>query len=128
VGAGPACVHAKQDTGPVVGLRPARTGIDFDIGVVAVGFARQKRLKLGPVGAQLERLQHGARFFDQALVAFQVTQLGELDGVLEFLFDGSHGFDRGRQLGALARHSLRLFRIVPQRRIFDPGIELIETS
>ena len=37
---GPARVHAQQHLRPVLGFRAAGTGMDFEIAVIAVGFAR----------------------------------------------------------------------------------------
>ncbi len=128
VSGGPARIHAQQDAGPVVGLGAAGARIDFHIGVIAVRLARQQGLELGTAGARLQPLEHGARFLDQAFVAFHVAQLGELDGVLEVLFQRFDGVDRARQLRALAVDRLGLFGIVPQRRILDAGIEFVETS
>jgi len=36
------------------------------------------------------------------------------------------GLDLGGQPGALAHHRLGVFRLVPQRRVLDPGVQLIE--
>ena len=42
---GPARVHAKQHLGPVLAFGAAGAGMDFEIGVVAVGLARQHRFQ-----------------------------------------------------------------------------------
>src|SRR5687767_9168652 len=47
VGVGPARVHPLEDLGPVLGLGAAGAGVDLDIGVVAVGLAREQGLELG---------------------------------------------------------------------------------
>ncbi len=128
MGGRPARIHAQQDAGPVVGLGAAGAGIDFHIGVVAVGFARQQGFEFGAAGAGLQALEHVARFVDQALIALHVAQLGEFDDVLQVLFHGADRFDRSRKLGAFLVDRLGFFRIVPQRRILDAGIEFVETS
>ena len=51
---GPARVHAHQHVGPVLALGAAGAGMHFEIGVVAVGLARQQRLELAPRGFGLE--------------------------------------------------------------------------
>jgi hypothetical protein len=47
---GPARVHAQQHLGPVLALGAAGAGMDFEIGIVGVGLARQQRLELAPRG------------------------------------------------------------------------------
>ena len=49
---GPAAVHALEHVGPVLALGAAGAGMDFEIGVEAVGLARQQRLDL-PAGRLL---------------------------------------------------------------------------
>src|SRR6516162_1823165 len=56
---GPARIHAKQHAGPVLALGAARAGMDLEIGIVAVGFARQQRLQLAPRHLRLELVQRG---------------------------------------------------------------------
>ena len=53
---GPARVHAKQHAGPVLALGAAGAGVHLEIGVVAVGLARQQRLELAARGLGLELL------------------------------------------------------------------------
>ena len=43
---GPARVHARQHLGPVLRFGAAGAGVDFEVGVVAVGLARQQALQL----------------------------------------------------------------------------------
>ncbi len=42
----PARIHAQQHRGPVLALGAAGAGMDFEIGVEAIGLARQQRLQL----------------------------------------------------------------------------------
>ena len=41
---------------------------------------------------------------------------------------GGHRLHAVRELGALARDRLRLVRLVPQRRVLDPGVQFVETA
>ena len=43
---GPARVHAQQHVGPILALGAARAGVDFQIGVIGVGLARQHGFEL----------------------------------------------------------------------------------
>ena len=53
---GPARVHAQQHLRPVLAFGAAGAGVDFEIGVVGVGLAREQRLDL----AALRILRAGA--------------------------------------------------------------------
>ena len=52
---GPAHIHAQQHARPVAALGAAGAGMHFDIGVVAVRFARQQRLELAALALGLQR-------------------------------------------------------------------------
>ncbi len=125
---GPTRIHAQQDPRPIVGLGSASAGIDFEIGVVAVGFTGQQGLELGAAGIGLDAFQQLARFVDQAFVAFEIAELGKFDGVLKILFERFYRIDRSSQLIALAHQGLGRLRLVPQGRILGAGIEFIEMS
>src|SRR5690606_35228578 len=47
---GPALIHALEHLGPVLALGAARTGVDLDIGVVAIRLAGEQRRHLVAVG------------------------------------------------------------------------------
>ncbi len=42
----PAHIHAQQHLGPVLRLGPARAGMDLEIAVIGVGFAREQAFEL----------------------------------------------------------------------------------
>ena len=65
---GPARVHAQQHRGPVLALGAAGAGMDFEIGVEAVGLAGQQRFELAARDFLLQRLQRGLGFGDDALI------------------------------------------------------------
>lgn len=109
-------------------LGAASAGIDFQVGVVAVRLAGQKRFQLGATGAGFERFQHLARLVDQAVIAFQIAQFGEFQRVFQLLLDAQHSVHGRGQFGAFARNLLSLFGLVPQRRVFDPRVQFVETA
>jgi hypothetical protein len=123
---GPARIHAQQHAGPVVGLGAAGAGVHFQIGVVAVGLAGQQGLQLGSRGAVLDALQLGARLFQRRLVAFLVGHFGEHDALLQPGFHLADGVDLRLEARTVARHGLGGLRVVPQRRVLDPRVQLIE--
>ena len=59
---GPAAIHAAEDFGPVLAFGATGAGVDFQIGVAGIGFARQQRLDLVLVCALGQRLQRGDGF------------------------------------------------------------------
>ena len=126
VALGPAGVHPLQHAGPVLALGAAGAGIDLDIAVVGVGLAGQQCRHLVAVGAVGKLGQSGDAVVDQGGVAFRLGHGDQLDRVLQFAFDLAGGADRFFQALALAHDLLRRLGVIPQRRILDLGIELVE--
>ena len=56
---GPARVHAQQHRGPVLAFGAAGAGVDFEIGVEAVGFAAEQRFELAAGDFLLQGFQRG---------------------------------------------------------------------
>src|SRR3546814_3993766 len=57
-----------------------------------------------------------------------LAQLGQREGVIQFAFDAMELLQRVLQMGALAHHLLGPLGIVPQRRVFRLGVQLIEAQ
>ena len=72
---GPARVHAQQHRGPVLALGAAGAGVDFEIGVVGVGLAREHRLDLARPDLARQRADRGLGLLDDRLVAFFLAEL-----------------------------------------------------
>src|SRR6516165_9868648 len=53
---GPARVHAQQHLGPVLALSAPRAGVNLEIAIQAIGFARQQRFQFPPRDFLLEAL------------------------------------------------------------------------
>ena len=123
---GPAAVHALEHFGPVLAFGAAGAGMDFDIGVVGVGFAREQRPDLVFFGARRERRQRGNRLIDHRLIAFHFGEFDQLGGVGAFTFDRARRGDCRIEPLPLAHHFLRRLGAVPQRRVLDLGIEFVE--
>jgi len=128
VGLGPARVHAQQHARPVVGLGAAGAGVHFQIGVVAVGLAGQQGFQLGAGGAILDAAQLFAGVFEGGFIAFLIGHIGQHDAFFQISLQRTDAVDLGFQTRAIAADSLSLFRVVPQGRILDPCIQLIELS
>jgi hypothetical protein len=97
--------------------------VDFEIAVVAVGLAREQafELALGSLVAQFFERRLG--FLDDALVAFGLAQLDELDRVAIILLDALVAADQVLEAGALAGYFLRRLGIIPESRVFDLGVQ-----
>jgi hypothetical protein len=100
--------------------------VDFDIGVVGVGLAREQGLDLVLFGARGENAERSHGFIAQRRIAFHIGEFDQFGGVSAFLFDRTRRGDRLVEAAAFAHHLLRRARIVPQRRVFDLGIEFVE--
>ena len=76
--------------GPVLAFGAAGAGMDFEIGVVAVGLAGEQRSR--PGGARVLGLSCRDRRLglgDDAVVALGLAQLDQLDIVVELALDAS---------------------------------------
>ncbi len=102
--------------------------MDFEIGVAGVCLARKQGLDLVLIRPVGERLQRGDGFVHQILVTFGFGHFDEFGGIGLLAVDSAGRADRRVEPGALAHHLLRLLLIVPQGRILDPGVQLIELS
>src|SRR3546814_7787136 len=85
-------------------------------------------LELALGGARLQGLELALRLVDAGLVALGLAQLGQREGVIQFAFDAMELLQRALQMGALAHHLLGPLGIVPQRRVFRLGVQLIEAQ
>ena len=78
----PARIHAQQHVGPVLAFGAACTGVDLQIGIGAVGFARKQRLDfvaVGAVGQPGERIEPftldiGIAFGSGAIIAIVLVR------------------------------------------------------
>ena len=123
---GPARVHAQQHAGPVLAFGAAGAGMDFEIGVVGVGFARQQRFELAPRGLGLERLEHRLGLGDDALILLGIAELDHGDLVVEIALDPADGVELIVERVALLHHALGAGGVVPERRIFGLRVQLGE--
>ncbi len=121
---GPARVHAQQHLGPVLAFGAAGTGMDFEIGIELVGFARQQRLKLAPRDLLLQVLQRILGFDNDARIVLGFAELDHVDIVLELALDLADAGQRILQRGALLHQPLGFLGVVPEIGIFRELIQL----
>ena len=116
----PARVHAQEDIGPVLALCAAGAGMDFEIGVVAVGLAGQHRFYLAAGGLGAQDPQGVLGFLDNIAVALFLTQFDEIDRILHLLLESAHAGDAVIEMLAFPHQFLRFG---PHRsRGLDPRI------
>jgi hypothetical protein len=118
---GPAHVKAQQHLRPVLRFRSARPRVDLDIGIVAVGLARQQRLE----PALLRGLRRAWRsWLGSATLAASSLRLAELEQgqrVVELAHQPLDRADAALELRLLAQGRLRLGLVGPQRRVGGGG-------
>ncbi len=124
---GPADVHARQHSGPVLALGAAGAGVDFEKGIIGVGLAGKQRLDLLAGDLVLEHTQRSFGFGDDRLIAFGLAELDEAGVVADRSLEAEHLVDAAFELLARAHEALRLLRIVPERGVFGPGVQLGES-
>ena len=125
---GPAGIHALQHLRPVLAFGATSAGIDFDIGVIGVGLPREQRLDLVGIGTVGEFGEGRNDIVDHRGVAFGFGDFDEAGIVLQLAFDLAGGGHRLIETTAFAHHFLRGLGIIPQRRVLDPGVQLVETA
>ena len=74
---GPADVHAHEHVGPILALRAAGAGMDFEKRVVPVRLAGEQRLDLTARGLGLHAADRDLAFMDGGLVALGVAELDQ---------------------------------------------------
>ena len=115
-----------QHLGPVLAFGAACSSIDLDISVVGVGLAGEQRGDLVAVGALGELGEAADRIVDQGVVAFRLGKLHQLGSVGELALERPRRADRLFEPAPLAHHVLRRLGIVPQRRVFDLCVQLLQ--
>ena len=123
---GPARVHAQQHAGPVLALGAAGAGMDFEIGVVGVGLARQQRFELAPRGFGLEPLERAFGFGDDALILLGLAEFDHADVIVELALDPADGVELVLERVALLHHALGACGVVPEVGVFGLRVQFGE--
>ena len=125
---GPACVHAHQHAGPILALRAARAGMDFEIGIVLIGFAREQGLDLAACGFGLKGSDRLFGIGNDGRIAFRLAHLDQHNGVIKVGFETPDRRETIFKLGPLAHEFLRVLRIVPEFGAFDECVEFAQSA
>ena len=125
---GPALIHAQQHRGPILAFGTTSAAVDFDIGVVVVGFARQQGGHLVHLRLRGQRLQSRNAIIGQRLVPFHFGELDQLARIGQVTLDSARGGYGPVQPTTLGHQRLGGLGIVPQLRVFNPRVQFIETA
>ena len=122
----PARVHAQKHLRPVLALGAAGAGVDFEIGVVVVGLAREQRLDLPARHFLGEALDRRLGLGDDRPASPSASP----SSIRPILSSSSrsvflHGGDRVVEVLALAHDRLRLLGPVPEVGALDAGVQLL---
>ena len=123
---GPARVHAHEHVGPVLALGAAGAGMDLEVGVVAVGLARQQRLELAPGDVRLEPPQRVLGVGDDGAVLLGLAELDHGELVVELLLDAPDGGELVLERGALLHQALRALLVVPESGVLGLLVQLLK--
>jgi len=128
VGFRPAGIHPQQHLGPILRLGAPRPGMDFEITVIGVGFARQQALELASRSLRAQLLERRLGLGDDCRFALGLAKLDQLAGLFDLALDPPVAPDRLVEAGALTQQLLRRSGIVPQLRILGLRVQLGEAS
>ncbi len=124
----PAHVHAHQHIRPVLALSAAGAGMHFEVTVIGIGLARQKRFQLAAGHLGLEASERGFGLADGLVVLFRLAELDKRELILEFLLDAADRLELIVQRITLAHHALRARLIVPEIGVFQFLVQFGEAS
>ena len=96
--------------------------MDFDVAVIAIGFACEERFDFGLARFFARGFERGFSFADNIGVAFGFAHLDQFDIVVERGFEAKIGIDRIFKTRALAHQVLRLGGVVPEIGVFGLGV------
>ena len=121
---GPARIHAQQHRGPVLALGAAGAGVDFEIGVEAVGLAAEQRFEFAARDFLLQGFQRGLGLGHHACIVLGLAELDHADIVLKLALDLADAAERVLQRGPLLHQLLRLLGIVPEIGVLGELVQL----
>ena len=98
--------------------------MNLEIGIEAVGLARQQRLELAAGDFLLQIFQRGLGLGDHGLVVLGLAEFDHADIVLELALDLADAAERILQRGPLLHQLLRLLGIVPEIGVFGELVQL----
>ena len=100
----------------------------FEVTVIGIGLARQKRFQLAAGHLGLEASERGFGLADGLVVLFRLAELDKRELILEFLLDAADRLELIVQRITLAHHVLRARLIVPEIGVFRFLVQFGEAS
>ena len=123
---GPAHIHPGQHICPVAGFGAACAGIDFKKRIVGVRFAIQQRLQLLGGCDLFQGLQRCLGLGHDLCIILGFAHRDQLDIIRQLGLYAIMCLQRVDQRLTVLHKLLRLVVIVPEGRIFDAGVELLQ--
>ena len=124
----PAGIHALKHFGPILAFRAPCTCVDFDISVITVRFARQQSCNFIDFGFGRKRTKAGQCLITQRRVTFHIGKFHQLNGIVAIPFNRAGGVNRVVQTAAFAHHFLSGLGVIPERLVFHPRVQFIQTA
>ena len=100
----------------------------FEIGIEAIGLARQQRFQLAARDFLLQGFERVLGLDHHAFVVLGFAERDHFDIVVELTLDLADAFERIHQRGALLHQLLGLLGIVPEIGIFGELVQLGKAS
>ena len=98
--------------------------MDFEIGIVVIGFARQQRFELAARHFGLELAQARFGLGDDLLILLRLAELDQRHLIVELLLDARQRGEIVVERGALLHHAAGALRIVPELGVFGLQVQL----
>ena len=98
--------------------------MDFEIGIVGVGLAREQALELALAGFRAQPRQRRLGLGKDRLIVLGLGELDQAQRVIELALDLAIALDAALEPRALAQQRLRRRGLVPEGRTLDEGVEL----
>ena len=124
----PAHIHAQQHARPVAALGAAGAGMHLDIGIEAVGLARQQRLELAPLAFRLQRPELRQALVLGLGIALLLAEFDQRRRVVELALDLGERAQPILQHRPLAHHLLRGVGLGPELGVFGFGVQFGEAA
>jgi hypothetical protein len=121
----PARIHAQQHAGPVLALGATSAGVDFEIGVIAVGFSRQQRFYLRRARGMQRLVQRRLSVLNDLGIALGLPEFDQLDIVANGRFELPDVLDLHVEFIALPHDGARLLGVRPEVGVFGTGSEVV---
>src|SRR5262245_35638844 len=125
---GPADIHAFEHLRPVLAFGAARAGMNLDIGVIAVGLAREQRLHFPGVSLLPQAVKRLLSFRDDVRVPLLLAEFDERNLIVELSDNAVKRAERAFDPLALTHQALGAAAVVPEIRGLGLAIELSQSQ